>query len=302
MPVYHPIFMDQAYRLLRATCVYCKGFRLPPKDLHMYMCKLRLLQYGLVREAHIVGSIGDIAWVADFEDSFGLDDDEAEEDSSSADNVIRKREKYVKKCLRLVDHGRDATKGKHEGRNDARREIIKEFLAEITKTRTCASCGGISPPYRMNKSVNVFEKSLTDKERAKMAQRSLKWEDAMTRVYRSAKVQKKTENISPESLADPDNLIRDADDEVESAASDQDDLTSSADMLHPATAQRYINPMEVKARLFELFNKEQDLVFLLYNSKPRRRNSPNVTPNMFFLDEHSRSPQPLPTRGSHRRY
>ncbi|PNY28526.1 Uncharacterized protein TCAP_01551 [Tolypocladium capitatum] len=73
-PVYHPVFMDQAYHLLRATCMYCKGFRLSAKDIHKYMCKLRLLQHGLVREAHIVEVLGETDWA---------DEDESEADTRS---------------------------------------------------------------------------------------------------------------------------------------------------------------------------------------------------------------------------
>lgn len=41
--------------------------------------------------------------------------------------------------------------------------------------------------------------------------------------------------------------------------------------------------MEVQARLNELFQKEQDLVSLLYDMKPRTRSSPRTTPDMFFI-------------------
>ncbi|KAK2595112.1 hypothetical protein QQS21_007138 [Conoideocrella luteorostrata] len=278
VPVYHPVFMDQAYHLLRATCVYCRGFRLPAKDLHKYTCKLRLLQHGLIHEAQTVGDLGEMYWGKDLDEynDLDLDGSEAEEDSSSHEHLIRKREKYVQDCLHGTKFRRgDVKNGKHEGMSYARREVIKEFLAEITKGRQCATCAGISPSYRRDRYVKIFEKSLSAKEKVKMAQRKLKWKDAMTRVNQQKPMQGADDDTS---------------DEIAAAAESDSD---NSDELHTenlntvgggvAASQRYISPMEVRARLVELFNKEQDLIFLLYNAKPRGRNSLRIMPDMFFI-------------------
>ncbi|PWI66738.1 hypothetical protein PCL_04876 [Purpureocillium lilacinum] len=280
VPVYHPVFMDQAYRLLRATCVYCKGFRLPPKELHKYTCKLRLLQHGLIQQAHIVGSIGENELAVELQESLGLGDSEAEEEgTSSIDNVTRAREKYVQRCLRGGKLRRgDVKKGKHEGASEMRRDVIKEFLADITKKAVCASCGGISPTYRKDRFVKIFEKSLSGKEKAKMAQKSLKWDDAMTRVYHSKKPRKRDGYASDEGVADIGSPGRE-----ERTATLEDIEMPDADAADLAPSQRYISSMEVRARLAELFDKEQELLSLLYNAKPPTRSSPKVTPDMFFM-------------------
>lgn len=278
VPVYHPVFMDQAYHLLRAMCVYCKGFRLPAKDLHKYICKLRLLQYGLIHEARTVGNIGEMDWAKKLEEDLGLDEEESEAEDENAPNehVIRKREKYVQGCLRGTKFRRgEVRNGKHEGMSEGRREVIKEFLAEITKRRQCAGCGGISPTYRRDRHVNVFEKSLSAKEKAKMAQRNLKWKDAMTSVHQAR--HKQSTHVDP-------------DDEIEAvadSASDKSEELNTESMNTVgggvAASQRYISPMEVQARLAELFNKEEDIIFLLYNAKPPTRSSPTIKPDMFFI-------------------
>ncbi|KAK7403596.1 hypothetical protein QQX98_010648 [Neonectria punicea] len=282
VPVYHPVFMDQAYRLLKASCVYCKGFRLPQKELHKYICKLKLLQHGLIQQAHVVGSIGenDLALEGDGQFS-GLEDEAEEEGSSSTDNVTRARDKYVDKCLSGIKVKRGDTKrGKHEGASEMRREVIKEFLAEITKRRLCASCGGISPSYRKDRFVKVFEKSLSDKEKAKMAQKNFKQRDAMARAHQTTTKQKPNGYSSDEGVADVGSPTRDK--------SPAESETEGVDMPDAETAplavpQRYISAMEVQARLKELFVKEQDLVSLLYSAKPPTRSSPDVTPEMFFM-------------------
>jgi DNA-directed RNA polymerase I subunit RPA1 len=48
-------------------------------------------------------------------------------------------------------------------------------------------------------------------------------------------------------------------------------------------AQRYLSTMEVHQRLEMLFQKEQELLSLLYNSRPRPRNSQPLSANMFFI-------------------
>lgn len=264
VPVYHPIFLDQAYRLLRAACVYCQGFRLRPRDLHNYGCRLRLLQHGLIREAKIVDAFGEAEWA----ESLGSEGSEAEEENSSVDNVMKKREKYVQDCLRRGKIRRgDLRKEKHEGMAQARREVTKDFLTELTRTRICASCSGISPAYRKDRFVKIFEKSLSAKEQAKMAQRSLKRTDAMARAHDK----KQISTLNGESPLDPE--------AAGESSSDQEEESDG----NVKAVQRYISPMEVRARLVELFKKEQEIISLIYNTKPRTRNSPDITPDMFFI-------------------
>ncbi|KAI8715637.1 DNA-directed RNA polymerase subunit [Fusarium sp. LHS14.1] len=284
VPVYHPVFMDQAYRLLKAACVYCKGFRLPQKELHKYVCKLKLLQHGLIQEAHIVGAIGENDLAIELGDFSGLESEAEEEgDSNSIDNVTRARDRYVDKCLRGIKVKRGETKrGKHEGASEMRRDIIKEFLAEITKRRICASCGGISPSYRKDRFVKVFERSLSDKEKAKMAQKNFKQADAMARVHQATTKQRPDGYSSDEGVADVGSPTREKAQADEDGA-DQDVDMPDADATAAAVPQRYISAMEVQARLNELFTKEQELMALLYNAKPATRSSSKVTPDMFFL-------------------
>ncbi|TFA97904.1 DNA-directed RNA polymerase I subunit [Trichoderma ghanense] len=275
VPVYHPVFLDQAYRLLRATCVYCKGFRLPPKDLHKYTCQLRLLHHGLIHEAHMVATIGENDLAVEIREAIGEGDSEAEEDNSGSDGVTRQREKYVRQCLQGIKMKRgEAKKGKHEGATEMRREIIKEFLAEIIKKRECSSCGGISPTYRKDRFVKVFEKALSAKEKAKMAQKALKFGDAMTRVHHHRKATTK----KPNGHAVQANGSGETQDVEMGDADHYDD-----DDVPEEGAQRYISSMEVRARLEELFRKEQDLLSLVYNAKPPTQSSQKVTPDMFFI-------------------
>lgn len=282
--MYHPTFLDQAYRLLRAACVYCKGFRLRQRDLHRYVCQLKLLQHGLIDEAHHVDVMGrsDIRLEADGES-------EAEEEGNdSVDSVTQKREKYVTDCLRGHKFKRgDNKKGKHEGAGEMRREVIKEFLAELTKSRTCASCKGISPAYRKDRFVKIFEKSLTGKEMTKMAQRNLKRRDAMARVLQNQAIKGKPSNgyTSDEGVADIDSDTGGEKLVMETGEADEDVAMMDMEEEDPASSapQRYISSMEVRARLTELFHKEEELLSLVYSARPATKSSPKASADMFFL-------------------
>ena len=269
--------MDMIYRLLRATCVYCKGFRLPPKDLHKYTCRLKLLQYGLINEAHTVASIGENDLGLGLDKDMGIESEAEEEGKQSIDNITRARDKYVRQCLQNAGTSKrgDFSKGKHEGAIELRREIIREFLAEITSKRLCNSCGGISPSYRKNGFVKIFERSLSGKEKVKMAQKGFKkWGDALTRAYQQ---QSKLRSQVDEAIADVDAEAMDVD------IPEQDPEAPPIDnAMEPF--ERYLSAMEVRARLAELFTKEQELLGLVYNAKPLTRNSPKVTPDMFFME------------------
>lgn len=231
----------------------------------------------------MVGSIAENELALDLQGELGLSDGEAEEEGASDQGTMRMREKYVQRCLRGSKLKRgDVKKGKHEGATELRRDVIKEFLAEITKSRLCSSCGGISPSYRKDRFVKIFEKSLSDKDKAKMAQKSLKWDDAMTRVHKVTLTRKHDGHALDEGVADVGSPRR-GDAEHEPAAPSESIALPEADSSEAAPSQRYISSMEVKARLEELFTQEQDFLSLLYNSKPPTRSSPKVTADMFFL-------------------
>lgn len=238
------------------------------------------MQHGLVHEAHIVGAIGETDAANDVEASLELDGSEAEDDTSSIDNVTRRREKYVQLCLRDGKKTRrDIKKGKHEGTGQLRREVIKEFLAEVSKKRECASCNGISPTYRKDQFVKIFEKTLSDKDKAKMAQRNLKRDDAMSRVYQKTLAKKAQQSGITHDASDEESQ---SDEDIAMLDVNGDDDTAEKPKASTAH-QRYISPMEVRARLTELFEKEQDLLSLLYNAKPPTKRTPKTTPDMFFV-------------------
>ena len=145
-------------------------------DLELVVCKLRLLQFGLIDAAHYLDDISP--------DTPGIQVDDEPlsdgEETSLAEKVTRMRQVYTQRALKTHKSSTaEMRKGKHEGASEARREVLKNFLKDITKGRICASCKAISPSYRKDRFVKIFEKPLNAKDEAKMAQGSFRIKDAL---------------------------------------------------------------------------------------------------------------------------
>lgn len=297
MPVYHPVFMDQAYRLLRSLCIYCHHFRISRKEIHRYECMLRLLQVGLLEEAQMIDALdtadlGEAARKLTLSNVPRLLDDEAVDDGDPDQNdiVMRSREDYVRRVLQKhreeISLG-NIRKGKHEGASEKRRELVKEFLARIVLEKKCRGCGGISPVYRKDRYVKIFERDLNEKEKAQMAQEGKKRYDALALARRAQKPRYEQD----EGIADIDMSEGEAGAEDEGQGDDLDesgdvvmgDVTPKAKTKRPSRSQRYLSALEVKERLNLLFEKEQDIMSLLYSAKPRPKNAKPFDANMFFL-------------------
>ncbi|KAI1636743.1 DNA-directed RNA polymerase-like protein [Biscogniauxia mediterranea] len=303
VPVYHPVFMDQILRLLRAQCQACFRFRMRRADISLVACKLRLLQFGLIDAANYLDDI-----TPDITD-IQIDDEnlpDADQENSTIDRVILLREAYTERELRAHRIGTaDIRKGKHEGASEARREVLKSFLRDMTKGRVCATCNAVSPSFRKDRFVKIFQKPLSSKDQAKNAMRNLKLKDALA-VERKARPDavKKPNYESDEGIADVDIQSSEGEDERdEDEGSDDDEgdgeeLDENGDVIMTDAAaktpkkkadfnkgqQRYIGSLEVQARLRRLYQRETEVMSLIYNSKPlgKKLASSDFTDNFFL--------------------
>ncbi|KAL3421950.1 DNA-directed RNA polymerase I subunit [Phlyctema vagabunda] len=288
VPVYHPIFMDQLLRLLRSKCIYCHHLKMSRMQVSRYQCKLRLIQHGLLTAAEEIDNIDVTQLQAPGADA---GEDSSESDSeSSVDAVIRRRNVFVKQQLKA---GRSAawdwTKDKHEGVAEARRMVIKEFMKNITAGKTCANCQGITPSYRKDRYAKIFVKALSPKEKAKMAQGDFRATNPIQIIQQDK--QEKDKDFD-EGIADIDLSSNEEDDEGEGQSLDVDGdvvMDGSATQTvntKPKVAsqpQRYMNASEVKASLTLLFEKEQDILSLVYDSRSKAKKQTAITAEMFFI-------------------
>lgn len=214
---------------------------------------------------------------------------DSEDQAGAADGVMRARDSYVRQVLQ--DHRPALGRRKHEGAAELRTALVGEFFKDIVKTRVCASCRGISPTYRKDRSVKIFEKALSAKEQAKMIQAGLKRSEGIP-TQASKKNDRRSGYGSDEGVADLSSTDEEgnASDEGSGDALDEDGdvvprRTSRKQPAEQETiAQRYLSPAEVRHRLTALFEKEQEVLALVYCRQPRARTTPVLASNMFFLE------------------
>ena len=284
VPVYHPTFMEQALRLLRAQCGYCHHLKLSKKETHRYLCKLRLLQYGLLAAAEDIDSIEVLK--GEEEGSASASDEE-----SAIEITICKRNAFVKRCIKFARIAPWEWKcEKNEGVAETRRLVIRDFMKAITMGKKCRRCGGISPTYRKDRYVKIFEKSLNPKDKAKMAQENFKLTNAVE-LLQDEKLGRTKNPFTDEGIAD----LSLSDEDDEEGQGDELDVHGNVVRSNIATKngvaptktaqdqQRFINALEVRAKLTQLFATEYEILSLVYSSRSTSRRSAAISADMFFL-------------------
>lgn len=285
VPVYHPTFFDQVLRLLRSKCVYCHHLKMSRKEVNRYICKLRLIQHGLLNAAEEIDNI-EIS-----QDKSASDDDSGRsEEESAVDKIIQRRNHFVKRAIKAARTSPwEWDTEKNEGVAQARRNVVKDFLKSIVAGKGCSNCNGISPTYRRDRYVKIFEKALSPKEKAKMAQGNFEAVNAVILTHQG----KRAKGDVDEAIADIDLSSSASDDEGEGEDLDVDgdivmgdSITSQTKASRPKVApvaQRFVSATEVKASLDLLFEKEQEILSLIYHSRSGSKKPTRVTAEMFFL-------------------
>ena len=287
VPVYHPTFMDQLLRLLKAKCAYCHRLKMSRQEVNRYLCKLRLLQHGL---------LGAAAEIDKIEATKSQDNDERSSESgeeSPIDNVIRRRNVFVRKSIKAARASLwDWEREKNEGVAEARRVVVKTFLKSITSGKVCGNCTGISPTFRRDRYVKIFEKPLGPKDRAKMSQANLHAQSAIQLLGQEKR--EKTGGDFDEGIADIDLSWNEEDEEGDGHTPDVNGdvimgeaVTATQRNSTPKVApapQRFMDAREVKEQLNLLFEREQEILSLVYNSRSTSKRATRVSAEMFFLE------------------
>ena len=139
--------MDQLLRLLRARCEHCSRLKLRRADINLFVCKLRLIQHGLLSQSQELENIqakasgprkpgiGPLA-----NESEGPVDSDHDLDPSQ---VIELRNRFVRRAIRKTGHQIpcDSDTRKVEAILEERRTVIKQFLVNIVLPKECSSCG-----------------------------------------------------------------------------------------------------------------------------------------------------------------
>ena len=151
VPVYHVTFMDQLLRLMRSKCAYCSHLRLAPAEINRFICKLKLIEHGLVREVEELEKIHlrIQSTKARTESTMDVDGESEESEQEDEETLKQRRLAFVRRVIKENGgrHARAAVASeKVEAVSEVRRAIVKEFLATITKVKTCGHCKGYGEP------------------------------------------------------------------------------------------------------------------------------------------------------------
>ena len=136
VPVYHPNFMSQCLRLLRATCSYCHHFKLSRVEVHRYSCKLRLLQHGLAKDAEAIDDL-DVENIN--KDNNNLEGD-GEVAAADEDEIIERRTTFMDNAISSAKFNYYVLKD--ETISERLISSKKNFLLNIAKVRKCSRCEG----------------------------------------------------------------------------------------------------------------------------------------------------------------
>ena len=111
----------------------------------MYVCKLRLLQYGLIDEVAVVDTMGSVKGVK-FKATKGKEQDSGDDDEPDDEDFMKKRTDYVSRRIREAKKSGKLDGLMAGGLNpiaaEARRELVKNFLKEINSFKKCVNCSG----------------------------------------------------------------------------------------------------------------------------------------------------------------
>lgn len=126
-------------------------------EVNRYVCKLRLLQYGLLKEVAELDEIQSkkaLEQVKSGNDRYGDDvmKDQSSDESSSkeddsdggshVDSLLKKRNAFVSECIKRHRQSGGSTTTKTSTIYEVRKILIREFLKDIGKGKRCQSCKG----------------------------------------------------------------------------------------------------------------------------------------------------------------
>ncbi|EME42306.1 hypothetical protein DOTSEDRAFT_175298 [Dothistroma septosporum NZE10] len=299
VPCYHPTFMEQVLRLLRAACIYCGKLKMKRVLVARYICKLRLVRCGLLKELTELDEVEFRSAKGQQTAASGSDDDDDEEDAD-VKAITQQFEQFTQDSIRRAKKAGTLVECKAEVIKNARTAITRQFMADIVKGKKCGNCGGINHAYRKDRFVKVFRKKLSEKDHVAMVQQGKKAKDPVVEMQKL----KRAEN-NRKRKRDMDEGVADMDISSEEEGGDNVDIDESSEgepeiaggnMVDEASEERstdtksagkapedYVNPSQVKAHLKQLFDRDAEIMNLIYGID-LKKSAERLSADMFFLE------------------
>ncbi len=304
---YHQQYMDLTLRLLRAKCAYCHKFKATETFINQTVCSLQLLELGLVDDFYKIHNLRLRGGMAKTPRKTDHPDDIVEqmlesEPLEETQDFIERRTELTAKAIR---------RAKRKGLIDpqalirnpvaiaSRKDVIANFLKEVPNLKRCYTCGGARVSYRKDRSVKIFRLPLAMKQQEAMQVSGRKAPNPLLFLRAEQKQMEEAkklrmpngvnggheEDVDMQDPAQADELdIHGAEDEIatrnalETAAQSKTaEIENQEDDV-----QAYMTTTEVHAALTLLFNREQQILGLLFGSHPGRKQM-RVSQDMFFI-------------------
>lgn len=286
-PVFHPLFMNHAYSLLRGTCVFCHHFRLPRLAMAKYIAQFRLLEYGLVDEAHTVAMeqlrtsslpVDDEAEVSGGDDD---DDDDvplaslsrAPPQAETVDEFVRRLQTHVDALIARARKDGAKKHGDHGmATYAARRELRNTFLKDILRRR-CERCHAVNPTLRKDGFVKIVERVLSARDAAIHEARGLR----RANVW----LDDKNSSRGADAAAGDDVDMAEASADATPSISLKDARKLSKDV---GDTTRVVPAAECRAHLRRLFKNEAEICSLVFGRHPVFGGDAAPSADVFFLE------------------
>ncbi|SCV71244.1 BQ2448_2832 [Microbotryum intermedium] len=320
-PMYHPLYLIQAYQLLRGTCTYCHHFLISEALVFKYIARLSLLERGLVVEANeltkinIIGaaSSGDKkkhdkdATLPDREvgdstlEPGQVDpDDEDSQVESIEDFGIRLKTfvaRAIKRATKIDPSSTTRDEYKKSGTvYDQRKKVIAEFVKLLAGKKKCTRCGAFAHRLRKEGHTKIVEYSLVGKQIAihaskgikRMKMRDLMMASTLTKEGTTLAKDEEAMEVDQERDHDEVDDNRSSADSMTSEDEDEDDDPLADDRDVGAVrrqTERIVPASEVRAHLRLLFKNEAEIIALLYAPHgPLSSTRPDASADIFFMD------------------
>ena len=282
-------------------------------DVMRVVCKLRLIGWGLLKEAREVEDVtsasGGLAVAAGREDE--EEGQSEEETDADAKTIIDNLDRFVKLSIAKADEEGRLSTQKTEATSNARRAVIQEFMQAITKSKKCKNCKGTNPLYRKDRFVKIFRKALSEKDRLAMIQSGHKMKDSLLEQSKKSEAGRKRKR--DEGVADLQRSSSDEEEEDEESEESEEVEIAGGTVVEEAAGEgvtkkvrgknkepvveEYLNPSRVHAQLEQMFEREQEILSLVYGGsdistkhqvKPSKRTAAStdagrVSADMFFI-------------------
>ncbi|GAA5924234.1 hypothetical protein JCM10213_004528 [Rhodosporidiobolus nylandii] len=288
--VFHPLYMVQAFQLLRGTCTYCHRFLIGEVQLLKQIARLTLLEHGLVTAAleldarfsvPTAPSKAKAAAAAKAKKAAAADNiedaDVGESTDETAEEYSTRLDEFVQSCLRAAKKGKQAHAGRDEYKEsgtvfDVRRRVIAQFIKSLAGKRRCEHCGAFAHRFRKEGHTKILEFSLVAKQKGVHRALGIKRPNVL-RDSRRAAVAKPVNGKNGMDVDGASSASEDEDEdepmEVDAAAVDVDEEDEEEDeeaigSVRGKQTERILTPEEVRAHLRRLFQNEEQLVTLIY--------------------------------------